>query len=223
MFSLRRKYQFVVILTLLVLLHSCNKSTRVMVPVAQIPIEHTPIVIENDSIQVSDTYSTQHQKILFSDWLIDKKSLGPIKIGMSMKEVDSILGNLNKQVGLALDFGFGGGSPAYVYSMDTIPILAVVQALNSKKVFAIVALSDRFKTATGLYPQMKVSQLLEVYPQMKFYMDYMNGWEIASDDINQWSFIFITNKNNQIGVYPKLEQPSYAKKTIATNTWILIQ
>lgn len=223
MFSLRRKYKIVVISTLLVLLQSCNKSTRVIIPVAQIPVEHTPIILEKDSITTTSSDIAQQSTLNYSDWLIGKKSLGPLKIGMSMKEVDSILVSMNKQVGLALDFGFGGGSPAYVYSIDTVPILAVVQALNSKKVFAIVVLSDQLKTASGLHPKMKVYQLLEVYPQMEFYLDYMNGWEIASDDTNQWSFIFVTNKSNQIGIYPQQEKPSLAKKTIATNTWILIQ
>lgn len=223
MYFLNRKYHYFILLSAGFIFLNCNKSSRVIIPVAQIPIENTPIIIDTNNISKDQNANIIDDSNDLNHWIINKKSLGPIQVGMSIRSVDSILANLEKQVGQALDFGFGGGSPAYVYLKDSTPILAIVQSLNSKKVFAIVAISDIFHTSNGLHPQMKVSKLLEVYPQMKFYLDNMNGWEYASDDLHQWYFIFNTDPANRIGTYTSEEKPSVAKKTTAINSWITIQ
>lgn len=221
--SIKNKFYLFTILGCVIIGGSCNKSTRVIVPVAQIEVENTPIILPNE---VGSTDSLPLPKYLFEkfeNWQIEKKKLGPISIGMTIRQVDSILYDLSKQEGVALDFGFGGGSPAFIYSLDTIPMLAVVQSLNNKKVFAIVAINSIFKTNSGLHPQMSVSQLLESYPLMNFYLDDMNGWEFCTDDIQKWTFMFCTTSQTQIGKYFSPDKPSKAKKNIATNTWIIIQ
>lgn len=194
-----------------------------IIPAAQIPVENTPIILPEEYITKDSVNSESSQISILNDWYIQKKSIGPVQIGMTIKQVDSLLYNFQKQTAIALDFGFGGGSPAYVYSLDSMPVLAVVQALNSKRVFAIIAISELLKTKHGLHPKMTVDKLLGIYPQIKFYQDYMNGWEYADDEINQWSFIFITNDSDQIGFYKLPDQPSYAKRTTAQNAWITIQ
>lgn len=223
MFSVKIHWPVCIVLGLCLLELSCNKSTRLIIPAAQIPVENTPIVLPEEHASEDTAGSGSSQSSFFQDWYIQKKSIGPVQIGMTIRQVDSLLYNFQKQTAVALDFGFGGGSPAYVYSMDSVPVIAIVQALNSKRVFALIAISDLLKTKNGLYPQMTVEQLLDVYPQMKFYQDYMNGWEYADDEFNQWSFIFITDDANQIGIYKQPDQPSSAKRTTAKNAWITVQ
>lgn len=221
---MENKISIVLISGLLLSVYSCNRTTKnTLLTSTSIPVEITPIILpdslSNDSHQDSildglDNYKT---------WMIQKKSLGPIFIGMDIKVTDSILSNFKKQNAVAEDFGYSGGSPAYIYSVNNEPIFAIVQSLNNKKVYAIIAISEQLKTENGIHPKMSVEELLINYPKMKFSIDTMNGWECSEDVSNQWDFIFITNSKNRIGLYTNPEQSTYPRRTSAQNTWITIR
>ncbi|MCO5231465.1 MAG: hypothetical protein M9958_09950 [Chitinophagales bacterium] len=202
----------------------CNKSIRINIPVAQIPIENTPIILPETTLE--DKVSEENENTHYSPydgWMIHKKSVGPILVGMDIHKADSILSQFQKEKASSEDFGFSGGSPAYIYSIDSVPIIAVIQSLNSKKIFAIVVLSESLKTETGISPTIIVDSLMTIYPQMKFYKDEFTGWECSEDTQNQWIFVFITNKSDQIGVYKYPEQLVAPKNKIAKNNWIVVR
>ncbi|MCO5234083.1 MAG: hypothetical protein M9888_10165 [Chitinophagales bacterium] len=201
----------------------CNQSIRTSIPVAQIPIENTPIILPPISEKEDSNISDTHIQKPYDGWMIRKKAVGPITIGMEINKVDSLMVHFQKQKASSEDFGFSGGSPAYIYSIDSIPIIAIIQSLNSKKVFAIIVLSEYLKSESGIFPSINVENLLTYYPQMKFYKDEFNDWECSEDLNNQWIFVFITNKSDQIGVYKYPDQLVSAKNTIAKNSWIIVR
>lgn len=220
---MKLKYTIVLVSGIL-LTFSCNKSTRsVMLPSAPIPVEITPIILPDDHTEESHSDTTLDQDVNYQNWVIQKKSLGPISIGMDIKVADAILSSFNKQNALAEDFGFSGGSPAYIYSINNEQILAILQTLNTKKVYAIIALSEHLKTESEISPKISVEELLKFYPKMKFFLDPMNDWEYSEDLVNQWDFIFITNSKNRIGIYPNPEQSSLPRRIAIKSTWITIR
>jgi|GEM_PF-1401975 len=211
-----------ILFSLILISLSCNRASRTFIPAAQIPVENTPVILP--SAQDSSTVSpAAAYKDFLEDYIINKGSIGPIRIGMTIRQADSLLTAFKKQDALAVDFGFGGGSPAFIYSYEDQPVLALVQALNTKKIFALVAISEHLKTTNEVRPQMTVEELLSIYPGMLFYQDIMNNWEYAEDPLNNWSFVFITDKKSMIGTYPVAEKPSRPKNMTARNAWITIQ
>ncbi|HUH74694.1 MAG TPA: hypothetical protein VLZ75_09820 [Chitinophagales bacterium] len=220
---MKNKIIIVLISGVLLTANSCNKATKsVMSPTTPIPVEITPIILPDS---FPDTTSESASDIIdnYSNWKIQKKSLGPISIGMDVKEVNTLLSSFKKQNAYAEDFGFSGGSPAYIYSDNNEQILAIVQTLNNKKVFAIIAISDQLKTEDGIHPKMSVAEFLNFYPTMRFFLDPMNGWEYAEELTKDWDFIFTTNSKNRIGVYTQPEKSTLPKRTTAINTWITIR
>ncbi len=222
MFSAKRHWPLYLFIGLCLLETSCNRSSRTIITAAQIPVENTPIILPEEK-NTDNIPAEIPAKATYKDWAIRKKSIGPIQVGMSLLQVDSILQDYQKQKATSYDFGFGGGSPAYIYSLDESPVIAVVQALNSKKVFAIIALHESLQTDNGIHPKMSVKNLLGIFPQMKFFYDLMNDWEYSEDAGNQCTFVFMTTKGAQIGSYPDPEKGSVAKRTTAEIAWITIQ
>jgi hypothetical protein len=221
---MKYKVTIVLISGIFLSVYSCNKATKsVMIPPPPIPVEITPIILP-DTVQKAAHSDTVLDKFdVYKTWVIQKKALGPIFIGMDIKATDSILSNFKKQSAVSEDFGYSGGSPAYIYSINNEPIFAIVQTLNNKKVFAIVAISNQLKTDIGIHPKMTVEDFLNIYPKMKFSLDPMNGWETSEDALNQWDFIFITNSKNRIGLYANPDQSTYPTRTSAQNAWIIIR
>ncbi len=221
---MKSKITIVLISGILLSMYSCNKSIKsVMVPTAPIPVEITPIILPDTVYEVSKSDTISNILEAFPSWTIEKKSIGPISIGMDIKTTDSILSAFKKQNALAEDFGFSGGSPAYIYSFENEPVIAIVQTLYHKKVYAIIAMSDQLKSENGIHPKITVEDLLKIYPKMKFSLDPMNGWESAEDPINQWDFIFNTNSKNRIGTYLNPDLPSIPKRFTAKSIWIAVR
>ena len=52
----------------------------------------------------------------FHDFRIQRSRLGKIEIGMTIEEEEKHLSGFTKEAHDAVAFGFGGGSPAYLYS-----------------------------------------------------------------------------------------------------------
>jgi hypothetical protein len=127
----------------------------------------------------------------FSAYTIGKDRVGNVQLGMSMKEAEKELKQLERMQVPAFYFGFGGGSDAYTYSLQGEDVLALIPHMHKDSVIAIVALHEKLKTSNGLSPGDPISKLKETYPEKEFVEDEMNGWLLMMDQPKSWQFVFV--------------------------------
>ena len=159
----------------------------------------------------------------YDKFVIGKGQLGEIRIGMTIYEAEQTFTGLSKKVGLATGFGFGGGSPAYIYYKDDQIVFALIPTLNTDTLVFIVAADPSLTTSNGLNPESSVEDLVRLYPGIKVNQDIMNGWEIISDTTNNWDFVFMTETDKTVGDYPELEVPSDPVNVKIKSDWITIK
>lgn len=159
----------------------------------------------------------------FSAFPINKGGIGPIRIGMSIIEAEKHVNGLIKQVSQATVFGYGGGSPAYLYSLANDPVLVLIPKLDTDTTLFIIAVHKDLRTTNGLNPNSSVADLLREYPNLTINQDLMNSWEYASDTNNNWQFVFTTDEKQQVGEYPAVEVASKPKRLTVKANWITIK
>lgn len=141
---------------------------------------------------------------------------------MTISEAKQTFSGLRREIGQASRFGYGGGSPAYLYHDHDKVVFGLVPALNTDTVLLIIAVSPKLTTINGLTPHATVKEIAEKHPNIKVNQDLLNGWEYISDTINNWNFVFMTDEPT-VGNYPVLEVPSELKKMGIETDWILIR
>jgi len=186
-----------------------NKSQEEQQPI-QSKSQSTHLVQSEDSTFDYDEYE------------IKKGQLGEIKIGMTISEAEQKFKGLRKEVGQATDFGYGGGSPAYLYYDQENIAFVLIPTLNTDTILIIIAASPKLKTTNGLSPNSTVMEISKKYPGIKVNQDLMNGWEYISDTTNNWNFVFMTDETT-VGDYPELEVPSDLKNLDIKADWITIR
>jgi len=158
----------------------------------------------------------------YQDFKIKKGELGEIKIGMTVSEAEKNFNGLRKETGQATSFGYGGGSPAYLYYKKGKIAFGLIPALNTDTVLFIIAASPKLNTTNGLTTNSTVNEISIKYPNIKVNQDLMNGWEYISDTVNNWGFVFMT-EDKTVGEYPELEVPSDLKNLDIKPDWITIK
>lgn len=158
-----------------------------------------------------------------SEFKIKKAKLGPIKIGMTIKEAENQFDGLIKKEDVAVNFGLGGGSPAYLYYSGDKLVFGLIPSLDTDTILSIIAVNKNLETTNGLNPNSTVKELLDKYPDLIVNRDLMNGWEYFQDQENGWDFVFMTNEESQIGEYPDLDNPSKPKRLTTKTDWIEIR
>ena len=186
-----------------------NKSQEEQQPI-QSKSQSTHLVQSEDSTFDYDEYE------------IKKGQLGEIKIGMTISEAEQKFKGLRKEVGQATDFGYGGGSPAYLYYDQENIAFVLIPTLNTDTILIIIAASPKLKTTSGLSPNSTVMEISKKYPGIKVNQDLMNGWEYISDTTNNWNFVFMTDETT-VGDYPELEVPPDLKNLAIKADWITIR
>ena len=186
-----------------------NKSQEEQQPI-QSKSQSTHLVQSEDSTFDYDEYE------------IKKGQLGEIKIGMTISEAEQKFKGLRKEVGQATDFGYGGGSPAYLYYDQENIAFVLIPTLNTDTILIIIAASPKLKTTSGLSPNSTVMEISKKYPGIKVNQDLMNGWEYISDTTNNWNFVFMTDETT-VGDYPELEVPPDLKNLDIKADWITIR
>lgn len=171
-------------------------------------------------VEKSNSESTEFE---FSDFKIMNGQLGPIKIGMTVQEAENQFDGLTKKEDEAVNFGFGGGSPAYLYYSGDEIVFGLIPSLGTDTLLFIIAAHKNLETTNGLNPNSTVKDLLEKYPDLMVNQDLMNGWEYFKDTANGWDFVFMTDEKTQIGEYPELEVPSIPKRLTTKTDWITIR
>jgi hypothetical protein len=205
-----RKLIYIIIL---IIICSCNQST-----------DKKENIDQTEKIQ-SDPSTDELSNIITFDYNkfeIKKGNLGEIKIGMTISEAEQKFEGLRKEIGEATSFGFGGGSPAYLYYDKDDLLFGLISALDTNTILFIIVASPKFKTTNGLNPNSKVKEISKQYPKAKVYQNLMNSWEEISDTINNWNFIFMTDEKT-VGEYHKLENPSELKNMNIKADWITIK
>lgn len=197
------------ILTLLILLFlfSCNTATQ-----KEKNNTETNLIIKKKSVDFD-----------FEKFIIRKGQLGEIKIGMTISEAEMQFSGLTKKMDEAISFGFGGGSPAYLYYSGNDLLFGLIPKLETDTLLFIVAAHKNLKTINGLNPNSTVEELLKTYPKMTVQKDLMNGWEFFKDDKNALDFVFMTDEQTEIGEYPELDVPSKPKRIKTKTDWITIR
>lgn len=197
------------ILTFLIVffLFSCNISTQ-----KEKNNSETNLIIKKKSVDFD-----------FDKFKILKGQLGEIKIGMTISEAEIQFSGLTKKMDEAISFGFGGGSPAYLYYLGNDLLFGLIPKLDTDTLLFIVAAHKNLKTINGLNPNSTVEELLKTYPKMTVQKDLMNGWEFFKDDKNALDFVFMTDEQTEIGEYPELDVPSKPKRIKTKTDWITIR
>ena len=155
---------------------------------------------------------------------IKKGQLGNIRIGMTISEAESQFHGFTKTTDYAENFGFGGGSPAYLYSKNDEIYFALIPKLDSDSIMAIIAISPKFQTPNGLFPNSNAGEVAKVNPNIKVTKDLMNDWENMTDENNNWSFVFCSEYKT-VGEYDNLMISTESKVINETikSSWITIE
>lgn len=197
-------------LILLTIIWSCNQPAEKKEKVEQTKSELT---------------TNKKSKVLtfdYQEFEIKNGQLGKIKVGMTISEAEQKFEGLRKEVGQATNFGYGGGSPAYLYYDNDNLVFGLIPTLNTDTVLFIISASPNLTTTNGLNPNSTVKLISEKYPKVKVNQDLMNGWEYISDTVNNWDFVFMTDETT-VGDYPELEVPSDLKNLDIKSDWITIK
>ena len=159
----------------------------------------------------------------FSKFKIMKGQLGPIKIGMTIKEAENQFDELTKKEDKAINYGIDGGGSAYVYYSGNEIIFGLIPNRDNDTVLRIIAKHENLRTTNGLSPNSSVKELLNKYPDLMVNRNLMMGWEHFQDRENGWGFVFKTNQKNRIGEYPDVDNPSKPKRLTTKTDWITMR
>lgn len=141
---------------------------------------------------------------------------------MTISEAEQKFSGLRKETDQATNFGYGGGSPAYLYYEGNTIAFGLIPTLNTDTILFIIAVSKKLTTTNGLSPNSTVKEISEKYPDIYVRQDLMNGWEHISDTTNSWDFVFMTEEK-AVGDYPELEIPSKLENMEIKSDWITIK
>lgn len=97
----------------------------------------------------------------YQDFEIQKGQLGEIKIGMTISEAEQKFSGLRKETDQATNFGYGGGSPAYLYYEGKTIIFGLIPTLNTNTILFIIVVSKKLTTTNGLSPNSTVKEISE--------------------------------------------------------------
>lgn len=161
----------------------------------------------------------------FSKFPIEKGKLGNIEIGMTISEAEKHFQGLEKIEDEAANFGYGGGSSAFLYYLDDEIVFALIPYAYTDTICLIIATHENFRTINGLSPNSTVQELIEVYPDLVVYPNQITLTEFAVDEENNWNFEFGTDSNNQIGEYDNsnFDGPSKPTRLDIKSSWIEIK
>ncbi|MFM7021427.1 MAG: hypothetical protein ACKOXB_00500 [Flavobacteriales bacterium] len=160
----------------------------------------------------------------FSQFPVGKLSVGPIKIGDKISEIEVYFKNLEKVKTEAWDFGFDGhpeNDKTVLFKLNSEPVIAFIPAANTDSIVGIIVLHPKFKTESGISPKMSVKEVLKVFPDALCYNNLMMGWEEIADNYNYQQFIFASNEE-PIAEYPDIEAKAKPVNQKPTIDWICL-
>jgi hypothetical protein len=200
----------IIILLLFISLFSCKNTES----------QYFNYIEKNNDAKPKEKENTDFN---FDKFIILKGKIGEIKIGMNLNEAENFLRQMNRKEVNAYDFGYGGGGNAFVYSLKSEPVIALIPDRDTSKIIAIIAISNKLKTDNDLNPQSNIIDILKKYPEMEINQNLMTGHEYMIDENKNWIFIFLTENNKRIGTYDDLLRSSSPKLLTAKIDYIVIK
>lgn len=153
---------------------------------------------------------------------IQKGRLGPIRIGMTIAEAEAEFDGLRKEVSEAILFGYGGGSPAYLYYDRDKVAFGLIPILGTDTVLLIIAADPQLTTTNGLHPTSTVREITAQYPGIQVNLDMLNDWEYFADTANRWEFVFMTGEGDAVGEFGEGEDSAPPLRMDIRADWITI-
>lgn len=85
-------------------------------------------------------------------WQIDKGNLGPIRVGSHIKDLGGVLSGLDRTAVDVDVYKYGGGGKAYEYRKNGILLFALMPAMETDSIIAVMAVHPAFVTKKACMP-----------------------------------------------------------------------
>ena len=168
-------------LTFIILLFACSEKSKI------------PQEVESET--------KQKKSFRFEDFSVSKGRLGNIQLGMKISSLKNQLSFFDSKKVDAIYFGFDGGGKANIYLFDKEPLFALVTALETDSIIAIIGLHKKLFFNSGIHVGMSVKETVSLYPKCIVEQNLMMNWEEIYDEKNNFIFVFKTDVTNRIGNY----------------------
>ena len=159
----------------------------------------------------------------FLDYPISKGRAGNIKVGTSIRDYEKQLKSLKKRETDAYQFGYDGGGVAQVYFYKDEPVFALIPALETDSILAIIVMNENFQTVSSVRVGMKVQEVSSLYPNVKVQINELMEWEEIYDQKNDFQLVFKTTDEDRIGVYAEYKEGSAPINLTPKLEWIMIR
>lgn len=154
---------------------------------------------------------------------ITKSALGPIKVGSRIAHNAHHLKGLDSAGVDALFYHYDGGGQAYDYSYKGKRLFALMPAMDTDSIIAIMVFDHNFKDAKGITARSKAKDILQHYPSLNIYQDLLAGGEFLMDEINNRDFIFETKDDSLIAEYKDIDTAGRLKRLNVKSDWLTIK
>lgn len=154
---------------------------------------------------------------------ITKSALGPIKVGSRIAHNTQHLNGLDSTGVDALFYHYDGGGKAYEYSYKGKRLFALMPALDTDSIIAIMVFDHNFKDAKGITARSRAKDILEHYPGLGIYQDLLAGGEFLMDELNNRDYIFETKNDSLIAEYKDIDAAGRLKRLNTKSDWMTIK
>jgi hypothetical protein len=159
----------------------------------------------------------------FLDYPISRGRVGNIKVGTQITSYYRQLKSLKKSETTSYQFGFDGGGIASVYSFKNEPVFALIPALETDSIIAIIVMNENFQSISRVRVGMKAQEVSSLYPLAKIQVNEMMNWEEMYDKENNFSLIFKTKNEYRVGVYTDIEKATSPVNLTPKLDWITVR
>ncbi len=170
---------------------------------------------------------TQHNKpnntFAYHTFPITKSALGPIKVGSRIAHNSHHLNGLDSTGVDAFLYHYDGGGLAYDYSYKGKRLFALMPAIDTDSIIAIIVFDHNFKDNKGITARSSAKDILQHYPNISIYQDLLAGGEFIMDELNNRDFIFETKNDSLIAEYRDIDAAGKLKKLNTKSDWMTIK
>jgi hypothetical protein len=158
------------------------------------------------------------------EYLITDTSIGYARLGQEIKDFKNAYKDFTITEEPVANYGVDGTINGFMVSKDNKDLIFVWTMEESTKIECIYALSEKFKTTSGLHPNMTAGQLKKAYPKMKLKLDDENtSIEFFYPEKSKALFMFVSADSAHVGKYNDIEDASDPIDTAKILTWITIK
>ena len=108
------------------------------------------------------------------------------------------------------------------YLFDKEQLFALVTALETDSIIAIIGLHKKLFFNSGIHVGMSVKEIVSLYHKCVVEQNLMMYWEEIYDDKNNFTFVFKTDDTNRIGNYIEFDVQTKPINLSPLVNWITI-